>query len=319
MEKRITPIATTLRLIAFLSLMMVAGPVVGQTTHTITVRNNTFSPKDLNISVGDIVVWNCTQGVHNVNGKQSTFPNNQESFGNSVGSNWTYSYTFTKPGKNDYRCDPHVGLGMVGTITVSESQNQTELKIRFSGMTPHLGQLLVVYVVDMEQGLAVDTLSLESIPSSDFQLISTALEIGKSYHIDLFADHNGNGEYDAPPVDHAWRLPLNNVQGDVVLDFVHNTNFTDIFDTSGVKELENLELRIYPNPVVDQIFLDFKGIAPSGSRLYIHSITGQEIQSIPLENQTERMNIDLSSEKPGLYFLSIEWNKQKVVHRLIKK
>ncbi len=31
---------------------------------------------------------------------------------------WTYDFTFNQVGVHDYQCDPHVGLGMVGTVTV---------------------------------------------------------------------------------------------------------------------------------------------------------------------------------------------------------
>lgn len=103
-------------LVAILGIELTA-----QTTHQVSVTNNVFTPENLTIEAGDIVQWNCTQGSHNVNGTNSTYPSNPESFGNSVGINWTYSYTFNTAGFYDYQCDPHVGLGMVGTITVNPS------------------------------------------------------------------------------------------------------------------------------------------------------------------------------------------------------
>ncbi len=51
--------------------------------------------------------------------------------------------------------------------------------------------------------------------------------MGGSYNIDFYADHNGNGMYDAPSTDHAWRMEAKGVTGDVSLDFAHNTNFTN--------------------------------------------------------------------------------------------
>ncbi|HPQ21770.1 MAG TPA: T9SS type A sorting domain-containing protein, partial [Saprospiraceae bacterium] len=38
--------------------------------------------------------------------------------GNPSSAAWTFDYTFTIPGVYEYRCDPHAGLGMTGTITV---------------------------------------------------------------------------------------------------------------------------------------------------------------------------------------------------------
>jgi plastocyanin len=90
----------------------------GQTSHTVTVSNYTFSPKEITISAGDTVIWKNNQGTHNVNGTMETYPSNPESFGNSLGSGWTYSHVFNITGNYDYRCDPHYASGMTGKIFV---------------------------------------------------------------------------------------------------------------------------------------------------------------------------------------------------------
>jgi len=108
-------IPATLFLAGMLSLTMT---LFGQTSHTVTVSNYAFSPKELTISVGDTVIWNNIQGMHNVNGTMGTYPNNPESFGNSTGSGWTYKHVFNITGNYDYRCDPHFALGMTGQIFV---------------------------------------------------------------------------------------------------------------------------------------------------------------------------------------------------------
>ena len=71
--------------------------------HTINTVGSTFYPSILTINVGDTVTWNNTGGYHNVNATQSTFPNNPEGFGNSVGSGWTFQWIFTLAGTYDYQ------------------------------------------------------------------------------------------------------------------------------------------------------------------------------------------------------------------------
>ena len=91
---------------------------IGQTSHAVAVTSNKFTPAEITINTGDTVIWTNTQGNHNVNGLQSKFPSNPESFGNDVGSGWMFSHVFTLPGVYDYQCDPHANFGMVGKVNV---------------------------------------------------------------------------------------------------------------------------------------------------------------------------------------------------------
>ncbi len=88
--------------------------------HTVEVSNNVFTPASLTITQGESVEWVNIEGFHNVNGDQGTYPANPESFMNGAASDmsWTFEHTFTVPGTYTYQCDPHVGVGMTGTIIV---------------------------------------------------------------------------------------------------------------------------------------------------------------------------------------------------------
>ena len=107
----------------------------------VEVQNNFYAPADITINVGDTVTWVNGGGFHNVNGTLNTYPGNPEGFGNGGASNgdWTYEYVFTQPGTYDYQCDPHVNLGMVGTITVEQatsSATQLILTAIYDGPLP---------------------------------------------------------------------------------------------------------------------------------------------------------------------------------------
>lgn len=105
------------------------GDLAAQTSHNVTVSSNEFSPSSLNIFVGDTVIWTNVQGNHNVNGTTASFPGNPESFGNSVGSGWTYSFVFTIPGQYNYKCDPHNFLGMNGSLVVDDVSTGIETPV----------------------------------------------------------------------------------------------------------------------------------------------------------------------------------------------
>ncbi|NNE30355.1 MAG: hypothetical protein HKN16_12010, partial [Saprospiraceae bacterium] len=90
--------------------------------HTVTIAGLTFQPADLTIEQGETVLWVNETGVgHNVNGSQTTYPANPEGFtSGAVANNWEFTHTFNIAGQYNYQCNPHVGSGMTGTITVNE-------------------------------------------------------------------------------------------------------------------------------------------------------------------------------------------------------
>lgn len=103
------------------------GSLSAQTTWNVQVDNFSFTPANLSIQQGDIVVWKNIQGTHNVNGTTSEFPNNPASFGNAVKNTpWEYTFTFDIAGDYDYLCDPHASF-MKGTITVTSATSINQL------------------------------------------------------------------------------------------------------------------------------------------------------------------------------------------------
>ena len=76
----------------------------------------TFSPSSLTISSGTAVRWvNVSTVVHTVtpDGHSEWTAANLSSEGS------TFTHTFDTPGTYAYYCEPHVGQGMTGTITVN--------------------------------------------------------------------------------------------------------------------------------------------------------------------------------------------------------
>lgn len=214
-----------------LVILFLATSTFGQSKFVIEASNTKFSPNELTVSVGDTVVWNNVQGYHNVNGTQTTYPSNPESFGNSPGNGWTLTHVFLTAGKYDYRCDPHFSLGMTGKIEVKDNEMNDDttkymLTVNFIAMNPHVGQMLYLSVVDKNSGKEIARTTNDIIV--DFPVQVSGIEKNHSYKVNFFADHNGNGMYDAPPADHAWSMDLDNAMGDTTLTFTHNTNFTDI-------------------------------------------------------------------------------------------
>ena len=307
-------------LLILVSVILFSGNMFANTKHIVEVTKNVFTPAELTIHPGDTVEWRNTDGFHNVNGSQATYSMNPESFGNNTGTGWTYSHVFTMSGKYDYQCDPHVGIGMVGTIEVSGMDDEKNiLTVNFSGMNPHVGQTLWLSVTDKDSGKEIER-KMETA-SVDFSIMVSGLEMDHSYQVDFFADHNGNGMYDAPPADHAWRMDLDNVMGDTTLDFSHNTNFTDINLSTGIEEnlFTGNNLSVYPNPASQKVYVSLNNLDDSDFNIIIYNSAGIQLNNSPLKNANFPIEFDISAYKNGLYFIKIEPLQKSEVIKFIKK
>jgi plastocyanin len=100
------------RLTTFLFLLT-STILFSQTTHDVTVQNFSFSPQTLTITTGDVVRWTNISGTHNVRANDDSFY-----FGPAAPAPWEFTHTFTTTGDFPYYCEPHLSMGMTGTIIV---------------------------------------------------------------------------------------------------------------------------------------------------------------------------------------------------------
>ncbi|MBK8955704.1 MAG: lamin tail domain-containing protein [Saprospiraceae bacterium] len=88
--------------------------------HTVNLMASSFIPNDISIYVGEQVEWINGGGLHNVNGDQSIFRDNPESFysGPPASGNWSFIHQFNTAGTYEYQCDIHGPSGMTGVVRV---------------------------------------------------------------------------------------------------------------------------------------------------------------------------------------------------------
>jgi len=208
------------------------------------------------------------------------------------------------------------------TQTFAHNTNFTDinwkylLTVNLFSMTPHLGQLFELRVVRQDNQVEIGRVSVPSILVSDFTVFIPEFELNHGYNIDFYADHNGNGIYDAPPVDHAWRLTFNSSTGDFVQDFTHNTNFTDIQwpNPSAVNENELTGLndynlfQNYPNPFNPSTKISFNLPAREFVTLKVFNVLGSEVAILINDNMEaglHEVTFNASGLKSGVYFYVI--------------
>lgn len=102
-----------------------------------------------------------------------------------------------------------------------------DVTLDISDADPHIGNRVELRVVD-----ATDTLVargvLEALPSGTYSFALPNSTPEGAHRLDFFADLSGNGTYDAPPADHAWRNTVTASATGATVNFDHNTDFTDV-------------------------------------------------------------------------------------------
>jgi len=111
--------------------------------YDVGMRASAFVPAELEVGVGDAVVWyNNNDRLHTVTAYENAIPEEadffasggfdseaaaregyQSDFSGAVDPGETYERTFEVPGTYGYFCVPHEAGGMVGTVTVRETES----------------------------------------------------------------------------------------------------------------------------------------------------------------------------------------------------
>lgn len=90
-----------------------AAGATGATSDKINVKDFSYKPNDTTVKVGTTVTWTFSDDVdHNVDPVGTSELKKSP----DLAGGKTYSFTFTKAGTNDYRCDIH--NSMTGSVVV---------------------------------------------------------------------------------------------------------------------------------------------------------------------------------------------------------
>lgn len=148
--------------------MLIALPFAGAQGETVTVsmEDNFFDQADITVEQGTTVTW-----VQNGENPHTTtsYDGLWDSGMMAGGSGATSSFTFDEPGTYEYYCEPHEEIGMVGTVTVTASDDSGGMQDAdddAAGLPETGGPVLLplaVLLVLGGAGLAVVTRSLRRL------------------------------------------------------------------------------------------------------------------------------------------------------------
>jgi hypothetical protein len=202
--------------------------------------------------------------------------------------------------------------------TFSDIQWKYLLTVNFTAMTPHVGQQFELRLVKVENQEEAGRVTLPAILVPNFTVYVPGFDLNKDYNIDFYADLNGNGSYNVPPVDHAWRLNFNSSTGDFLSNFSHNANFTDIQwpgatdinDGTSLVDHFSLEQN-YPNPFNPSTSIQFAIANRQFVTLKVYDVIGNEVATLVNEEKAAgsyKIDFNATSLSSGVYFYKLQTN-----------
>ncbi|KAF0198950.1 MAG: BNR/Asp-box repeat-containing protein [Bacteroidetes bacterium] len=108
-----------LKCILFTLLVSFSSQEAIATKHIVNTQNFIFNPANLTgVFVGDTIRWVWINGIHTTT--STTIPLGAATWNSPISSSVTFfEYRVTVSGTYNYRCTPHVGIGMIGSFTAA--------------------------------------------------------------------------------------------------------------------------------------------------------------------------------------------------------
>ncbi|HKJ17793.1 MAG TPA: plastocyanin/azurin family copper-binding protein [Xanthomonadales bacterium] len=194
----------------FFALALFFFPVLlsAQTTWSVLVEDNEFTPNNNQIIAGDLVRWVDIQSLgelHDVVSEDGLWTPNAPADG------WTFSYRFEEPGTYNYYCSVHREQGMVGTITVAENPNAGGLDFNaghngnwWNGLARD-GEGVQIELADAGDGELVFVATIYSYgpggEGGQIFLIAVGTPVGDMVEVDIFITEGGVWGDDYNPDD----------------------------------------------------------------------------------------------------------------------
>lgn len=230
--------------------------------HNVTVQNFIFTPATMTVNVGDVVKWTWVNGGHTTT--SLTIPAGAAAWNSPITSSvTTFSYTVTVAGNYNYECSPH-SPSMAGSFTAAAAM-PLELQ-SFSGKTTG----------------SSNWLNWETLTEKDVQ----------AHIVERSADGKQWAELGRRPGSLNSTVPIQYELEDAQpfnqtyyrlrsIDFDGKMAFSRVV-TLG----EKLSItKVFPNPAVDQVTVQFTALAEEDLRLSIVDLNGRLVWYQPVETK----------------------------------
>ena len=89
------------------------------------------------------------------------------------------------------------------------------------------------------------------------------------------------------------------------------------FDNTSVREVEQLQFSVYPNPADQQITVEFGNISHSSCEAVLYDMMGRQVAEFVLNDNYNTLNI--SNLNSGIYLLQVKSESQTAMRKIIKR
>ncbi len=219
------------------------------------------------------------------------------------------------------------------TLQISANDSQSLLDwnylftLNMSAMQEYVLKILEMRIVDKLSGEEIGRINPYTILTDYFSVSLPNIQQGKDYSADFFIDINGNGVYDAPPIDNAWRVEFMASSGNSFKNFKNNTSFVDInwipltsIDEENIK-LVNFSLdQNYPNPFNPNTIINFNLQNNDYVSLNVYDLLGNEVATLyegKLESGNYSKSFDAKGLSSGIYFYKLQVGKISETKKMI--
>ena len=86
--------------------------------------------------------------------------------------------------------------------------------------------------------------------------------------------------------------------------------------TSVTTDINNMEIKIYPNPVTERVNIAFTAMPEPGTKISLLDITGRELEGRNAESMNE--TFEVQHLPAGIYLIKTELNNNFSVNKIIK-
>lgn len=296
-----------LKFILFLFVLTFKMGIVKANQWNVSVTSFQFTPANINVMVGDTVIWTWGSGTHTTT--STSVPLGADSWDSPMDiSNRTFQYVVTIEGSYNYWCSIHAP-SMAGTITASAALPVVLSTFMISKGTDSKSALLK-WSTSSEQNTEWFIVK-KSINGSDYFEIGRVKAAGNSFLVNNYSFVDNS-------IGSSHKYIYYELQ---ILSKDGSSSFSPVEKFVNSNAVKKLIMQISPNPVSSEghLMLQFNADKEEDMKVELYDITGKLVLQTKMNAQQGINNghLHLQGLSPGIYSAMFSMENLKETYRIV--